>query len=163
MPDELDAVLRLVAEGRLTPEEAAPIIEALTRSSHRESDRFDWPHPSHSAFERDLEATIHGSVDRATRRAARAVRRAEAAETSASGELGGRRARQLRIRITERGRQVVNLRIPIGFVDTALRFVPGLAGDQADRIRDAVRAGAVGPIIDVEDADGEGGVLISVE
>ena len=70
---------------------------------------------------------------------------------------------QLRIRVTEHGRQVVNLRIPIGFVDAALRFVPGLGGDQAARIRDAVRAGAVGPIIDVEDADGEGGVLISVE
>jgi hypothetical protein len=57
---------------------------------------------------------------------------------------------------------VVNLRIPIGFVDAALRFVPGIGGDQSDRIRDAVRAGAVGPIIDVEDPDGDG-VLISLE
>jgi hypothetical protein len=57
----------------------------------------------------------------------------------------------------------VNLRIPIGFVDTALRFVPGLGGDQAERIREAVHAGAIGPILDVEDPDGEGGVLISVE
>jgi hypothetical protein len=73
------------------------------------------------------------------------------------------RGRQLRIRVTERGRQVVNLRIPIGFVETALRFVPGLGGDQAERIRDAVSSGAVGPILDVEDPDGEGGVLISVE
>jgi hypothetical protein len=78
-------------------------------------------------------------------------------------ELAGRGGRQLRIKVTERGRQVVNLRIPIRFVETALAFVPGLGGDQAERIRDAVRAGAVGPIIDVEDADGEGGVLISVE
>lgn len=118
MPEELETILRLVTEGTLTPDEAAPIIEALTR------------------VERD--------TDRASRHA-------------------DRPARQLRIKVTERGRQVVNLRIPIGFVDTALRFVPGLGGDQAERIRDAVRAGSVGPIIDVEDADGNGSVLISVE
>jgi hypothetical protein len=56
----------------------------------------------------------------------------------------------------------VNLRIPIGFVDAALNFVPGIGGDQSERIREAVRAGAVGPILDVEDPDGDG-VLISVE
>ena len=33
MSDELATVLRLVSEGKLTPEEAAPIIEALNRSS----------------------------------------------------------------------------------------------------------------------------------
>ena len=53
--------------------------------------------------------------------------------------------------------------MPIGFVESALRFVPGLGGDQADRIREAVQAGAIGPILDVEDPDGGGGVLISVE
>ena len=37
----------------------------------------------------------------------------------------------------------MNLRIPIGFVETALKFVPGLGGDQSQRIRDAVRSGAV--------------------
>ena len=80
-----------------------------------------------------------------------------------SAGMPSRGGRQLRIRVTERGRQVVNLRIPIGFVETALKFVPGLGGDQAQRIRDAVQAGAIGPILDVEDPDGEGGVLISVE
>ncbi len=33
MSEELATVLRLVSEGKLTPEEAAPIIEALSRSS----------------------------------------------------------------------------------------------------------------------------------
>ena len=78
---------------------------------------------------------------------------------AATGRGGGR---QLRIRVTEHGRQAVNLRIPIGFVDAALKFVPGIGGDQSDRIREAVRAGAIGPILDVEDPDGDG-VLISVE
>ena len=56
----------------------------------------------------------------------------------------------------------MNLRIPIGFVDTALSFVPGIGGDQSERIRQAVSSGVIGPIIDVEDPDGDG-VLISVE
>ena len=125
MSDELETVLRLVADGTLTPAQAAPIIEALTRA------------------ERAPDADgLHGP-------------RTE--EPMADG-----RGRQLRIRVTERGRQVVNLRIPIGFIDAALKFVPGIGGDQGERIRDAVRAGAVGPIVDVEDPDG-GGVLISLE
>ena len=70
--------------------------------------------------------------------------------------------RQLRIQVKEGGRQRVNLRIPIGFVDAAIGFVPGLGGDQAERIRDAVKSGELGPIIDVEDPDGDS-VQISVE
>jgi hypothetical protein len=175
MAEELEAVLRLVAEGRLTPEEAAPIIEALTRAERASArhgpdvadDTDDWDDDIDAGLEHSAESLdrlgerinrrVHRRVERAQRRAARATERAARA-----GHRAGR-GRQLRIRVTERGRQVVNLRIPIGFVDTALRFVPGLGGDQAERIREAVHAGAFGPILDVEDPDGEGGVLISVE
>jgi len=174
MAEELEAVLRLVAEGRLTPEEAAPIIDALTRAERASADAgvdtddaddwgddFDPGIDDHVAgldrLGERINRRVHQRVERAQRRAARAAERAARA-----GRRSGH-GRQLRIRVTERGRQVVNLRIPIGFVGTALRFVPGLGGDQAERIRDAVNAGAVGPILDVEDPDGEGGVLISVE
>ena len=156
MPEELETILRLVAEGKLSPEEAAPIIDALTRAE-REQQR--WPRPDR----------VGRRIERASRRLARAHERIEnvfrhtdEALDAGTSDLEGGRGRQLRIRVTERGRQVVNLRIPIGFVDAALGFVPGLGGDQSDRIRDAVRSGAVGPIIDVEDPDGDG-VLISVE
>jgi len=124
MSEELETILRLVADSRLSPEEAAPVIEALARSERG------------------------GQVDQPRRKA-----------PVAGGRSGGR---QLRIRVTERGRQVVNLRIPIGFVEAALQFVPGLAGDQSQRIRDAVRAGATGPILDIEEPDCSG-VLISVD
>jgi hypothetical protein len=151
VPEELETILRLVAEGTLSPEEAAPIIDALTRAERM-------PPPP------DTIDRVTRYADRASRHAERVQRHMLRAERRLDEAMHGASVGpQLRIRVTEHGRQVVNLRIPIGFVDAALRFVPGLGGDQAARIRDAVRAGAIGPIIDVEDADGEGGVLISVE
>jgi hypothetical protein len=147
MPDELDAILRLVADGTLTPAQAAPIIEALT-SAARET--LGLPDDS-----------VEGRVERARRRAERARERAERV-LSRQEAVSARRSRQLRIRVTEHGRQVVNLRIPIGFIDAALQAVPGIGGEQRERIRAAVDAGTLGPIIDVEDPDGDG-VLISVE
>ena len=149
MPEELETVLRLVANGTLTPEQAAPIIDALTRA-----ERIPASDGLHDRIER--------SVARAQRRVERVQDRFERAQAGADEPEAGSRGRQLRIRVTEHGRQVVNLRIPIGFVDTALKFVPGIGGDQSERIRDAVRAGAIGPIVDVEDPDGSG-VLISLE
>jgi len=192
MPEELETILRLVAEGHLTPDEAAPIIEAVTRAERSPADEpfaddfgedvdTDFGDDMAEAFtegfgpgRRDLarlerlgkriDRRVNRRIERAHARAdsarARAEERIRAAEQVAASLGGGRR---LRIKITERGRQVVNLRIPIGFVETALKFVPGLGGDQSQRIRDAVRSGAVGPILDVEDPDGQGGVLISVE
>jgi len=147
MPEELETILRLVADGTLTPEQAAPIIAALTRTEKA---------PDADGIHDRIERT----VARAQRRAERVHERFE--EAHARAQEPGSAGRQLRIRVTEHGRQVVNLRIPIGFVDAALKFVPGIGGDQSERIRDAVRAGAVGPILDVEDPDGDG-VLISLE
>ena len=130
MPDELQVVLRMVAEGHLSPEEAAPVIEALTRR------------------EKPAPALGEGVAEDAG---------AAAVEPGASA--GGR---QIRIRVSERGRQVVNLRIPLAFADMALRMVPGLGQEQTQRIRAAVGSGARGAILDVEDEDGDS-VLISVE
>jgi hypothetical protein len=151
MSDELETILRLVSEGKLTPDEAAPIIDALTRAeqSAPRADRI-----ADRASRRASRLDRH--MDRAQRRMNRAFARVQATVD----DIGG--GRHLRIQVKERGRQQVNLRIPIGFVDSALGFVPGLGGDQADRIRQAVRSGETGPIIDVEDDEG-GGVLISVE
>ena len=146
MPDELETILRLVAEGKLSTEEAEPIIEALTRATGVA----------------DHSRRHAGRAQRHADRFAGRIDRAFAHAEDRIDQALGRQGMHLRIRVTERGRQVVNLNIPIGLVEKALHFVPGLGGDQRERVRDAVRAGAIGPIIDVEDEDG-GGVLITVE
>ena len=135
MPDELAIVLRLVAEGRLSPDDAAPLIEALNRPS-------------------DRGATL--SPGRAPNRAEPGWPPLPPPPPSVN------EPRQLRIRVSERGRQVVNLRIPLTFADTALRMVPGLSTEQGDRIRAAIAGKTMGPILDVEDEDGDG-VVISME
>lgn len=129
MSGELEALLKLVAEGRLTPEEAAPLVAAL-------SERVD-------------EATAGATETKLT-------------PAPMSGEVLGASPRQLRIRVEERGRTVVNLRVPLSVAETALHMVPGLGGEQAARVRAALEGGTIGPIIDVEDPDGDA-VMISLE
>ena len=126
MSGELETVLRLVAEGRLTPEEAAPIIEAL---SQRASPGAPPPPPASPP-----PPTHHG----------------------------GDRGRRVRIRVTEAGRKVVDVRVPLAFASAAARMVPGIPESYADLIERAVSADAIGPIVDAESEDGDG-VLISVE
>jgi len=130
MSDELATILRLVAEGTLTPEEAAPIIDALRSSTAGR------PAPARPS--------------------------APPPPAAPRGVASGSSARHIRIRVNERGRQVVNLRIPIGLADAAVRMVPGISPNHGEQIRTAIASGEIGPIVDIEDEDGSG-VLISME
>jgi hypothetical protein len=168
MPDELEHLLRLVAEGRLTPDEAAPLIEAL--AAHEAEDDLDDEAPELDELSAGLRHA-RGELQRAAREARRGAResvrvaRRAAREASREARASLRdalRGRHLRIRVTERGHQVVNLRIPLAFAGSAIDMVPGLGAEYAERIRQAIDAREIGPIVDIEDPDG-GGVLISVE
>ncbi|MEP7040746.1 MAG: hypothetical protein ABI864_04135 [Chloroflexota bacterium] len=129
MGDELATVLRLVSEGRLSAEEAAPIIEALSR--HRVPPPTEPPTPP-------TPPTPPGSVP------------------------GKGRGRRVRIQVTERGRRVVDVRVPLVFAAMAARMVPGIPDSYAAMIEQAVETDMIGPIVDVtEDEDGDG-VLISI-
>jgi hypothetical protein len=137
MRDELATVLRLVAEGTLSPEEAAPIIEALSASP--------------AATPR---AGGAAAADRTT--SARDADGGAADTADSSARL------HLRFSISERGRQVINLRIPTRYADAAMGILPGIAANRMGQIRSAIAAGARGPILDVEDEDGSR-VLITIE
>lgn len=122
MPEEaLERVLRLVSEGKLTAEEAGPILDAL-------------------------DSGPIGS-------------RRQTGPTPPGGDDAP--ARALRVEVRDRGRPVVNLRIPISLGRAAIQRVPGISEVTSDRIREAIAAGIKGPIIDVDD-DGDG-VRISIE
>ncbi len=128
MPDDaLESVLRLVAEGRLTAEEAGPILDALEARTN----------PT-AAGDRDQSGDNEGD--------------------------GPRRGpgRAIRLEVTEKGRKVVNLRIPLSLGRAALDRVPGLSEATTDRIREAIEAGITGPIVHVDEGSGDG-VRIVIE
>ena len=111
---DVEKILRLVAEGALTAEEADEIL-AATRDS-----------------------TADAPTDKAER------------------------ARHLRIEVSDAGKRVVNLRVPLNIANWASGFLPGLSDQDADRIRGAIASGVRGTILDIDDDDGSR-VLITSE
>lgn len=126
MRDELATILRLVAEGKLSAEEAAPIIEALSA-----------PAP---AGRPASESQAHATEDHAA----------------------PPRGRRMRIQVSERGRPVVDLRVPLAFASAAARMVPGIPDNFGSIIEQAVETDTAGIIVDTEDESGDG-VLITLE
>ena len=127
MPDDaLEAVLRLVADGRLSAEEAGPILDALEARG-----------PAHDPADPD---PVRGS---------------------AAPPAGGP-GRALRVEVTEAGRKVVNLRVPLALGRAALQRIPGLSDATSERVREAIESGLTGPIVAVDDHDGDG-VRILIE
>jgi hypothetical protein len=69
--------------------------------------------------------------------------------------------RHLRVEVTDHGRSVVNLRVPVNIAGWASSFLPGLSDQDAERIRGAIDSGSRGTILDIGDEDGR--VLIVSE
>jgi hypothetical protein len=120
MPD-VAKILNLVAEGKLSAQEADEILAALN---------------AHQAGASPNDAPAAGTTAQKTT--------------------------HLRIEVTDGGRQVVNLRVPINIAGWASSFLPGLSDQDSDRIRGAVESGTRGTILDVTDDDGSR-VLITSE
>ena len=126
MPDDaLESVLRLVAAGRLSAEEAGPILDALQARPDRSSED---PRP------------------------------ADAAATSPGGGPG----LAIRVEVTDDGRRIVNLRVPLALGRAAIDRIPGLSASMGDRILEAIESGMRGPVLVVED-DPDSSVRIVVE
>jgi hypothetical protein len=139
MPDAIEMVLQLVAQGRITPEEASLLLSALDETVGGHG-------PGASTGRSDGWTT---SAGRATGAGAGAQDRDDSGRT-------------VKVEVTEDGEVVVNLRLPAALGDLAMRRVPGLSENEATRIREALRRGLVGDILRVID-DGGNGVRISVE
>ena len=82
---------------------------------------------------------------------------------SPQGTSGKSRGRRIRIQVSERGRKVVDVRVPLAFAAMAAKMVPGIPDSYAKLIAEAAETDTVGPIVDLaEDEDGDA-VLISIE
>jgi hypothetical protein len=123
MPDPLERVLQLVAEGRLTAAEAAPILDALGATGL----------PTDEAPADDGDSAGEPNP--------------------APSSSGG--AKSIRVEITEGGRKIINLRVPVSLGRMALDRVPGLSGNNADLVRQALADGRTGPILVIDD-EGDG-------
>lgn len=119
MADALERVLQLVAEGRLTADEAAPLLDALESKGPGDHGQPVGTMPGEP-----------GSPD---------------APASA-----------VRIEVSDGGRKVINLRVPLALGRSAISGVPGLSEATSERIKQAIEAGIKGPILDVDDEDGSG-------
>jgi hypothetical protein len=122
---DVQKILRLVAEGRLTAEEADEILHALDSA----------PPGAQPADEPPAQA--------------------EEPASSAGAP------RHLRIEVTENGRRVVNLRVPINIAGWASSLLPGLSDQDANRIRGAIASGVRGAIVDIDDENGDRVLIIS--
>jgi hypothetical protein len=129
----LRRVLHLVAEGRLSADEAAPILDALSAAAAAVPKPPRAPEPP-----------------------------APPEPPDSIGGVSGARPRFARIQVIENGRRAVDLRVPVGLGRFALSKVPGLSREQIDEVQDALASGSHGPILDVQDPDGDG-VRISLE
>ncbi len=137
MSGELEALLKLVSEGRLSAEEAAPIVAALEA-------RADTGGASASA------GRGGGAGESRPRDEAR---RAGAAQEALAG-------RRIRIFVAENGRPVINLQIPLAAAGFAIDQVPGLSPDHRSRIVEAIQTGMTGPILEVSDHGDEVRIVI---
>jgi hypothetical protein len=143
MSGELEALLRLVSEGKLTAEEAAPIVAALEDRSGQDAG---------SAAEARGGSPSAGHGGEGSRGRDEARRGATAQEAMAG--------RRIRIFVAENGRPVINLQIPLAAAGFAIDQVPGLSPDHRSRIVEAIQTGMTGPILEVSDHGDEVRIVI---
>ena len=146
MTDELESILARVASGALSPEDAEPLVAAASRPVGPPA----WSEAPTATTPVADPGGEWGWEEPA----------AEAPAAEGAGADGPTRA--VRIRVTDGGRQVVNLRIPMSLASLAGSVIPGLAEPQVARIKQALRNGERGTIVEVRDADGSG-VVIATE
>jgi hypothetical protein len=143
MSGELEALLRLVSEGKLTAEEAAPIVAALEGRSGQDAGSVVDPRGGSPSAGRGAEGT----------RTRDETRRGPSAQEAMAG-------RRIRIFVAENGRPVINLQIPLAAAGFAIDQVPGLSPDHRSRIVEAIQTGMTGPILEVSDHGDEVRIVI---
>ncbi len=100
---------------------------------------------------------------------ARLLEAIEAAGSKEQARSSGGQSRWFRVRVTDMrtGKSKVNVNIPMSLVNVGMRlgakFAPEVSGVQMEEIMNAVKEGASGKIVDVEDEEDGEHVEIYVE
>ncbi|NLG96588.1 MAG: DUF2089 domain-containing protein [Chloroflexi bacterium] len=135
--EERMKILQMVAEGKITPEDAAQLLEAINAAQQPGGPR---------------------AGARAGYKAEYGPRPGEPADPTRLGH----KPRWLRVRVTdtESGRPRVNVRLPISMVSVGLkmgsRFAPQVEGLDPEQLMSIIESGEMGQIVDVYDEeDGE--------
>ena len=139
--DERKRILRLVAEGQVSPEEAADLLEALQPDQRSSGPpQTDPPRSPHEVF----------------------------GELMREASRPKKRSRNVVIQIREGGENRVNLRIPINLTKAAGKFLPRQAQQYLGKydinlqeFLDGIGEADSGAVLEVK--DGENKVLIAVE
>ena len=139
MADAVEDVLRLVAEGRLTPAEAAPILDAI------------------AAGDRAARGPAGGGPATADPRGSAA----NAGPSRPTDRAGSGAPARIRVQVRDNGRVVVDLQVP-GVLAGLASSLPGIPTGYADRVREALRTGLRGPIVDIRDED-DSGLTITID
>lgn len=138
--EERMKILQMVADGKLTPEDAAQLLEAINTAT----------------------AASAAASDRPRRGGAGQAPVGIGAENFGPDPNMpglGRRPRWLRVRVTDTdtGRPRVNVRLPISMVNVGLKmgskFAPQVEGLDADQLMKIIESGEMGQIVDVFDED----------
>lgn len=150
MDDAVQRVLRLVSEGRLTADEAGPILDALAAPRR---DKPADPAAMGAGFGAGFgEGFADGFADSSGSGSGSGPATGSAFRPAATAGA----PRFARIEVRDGGKRVVDLRIPISLGRFALGRVPGLSAQHIADVEDAVASGDRGPILDVDDGDGSG-------
>lgn len=130
--EERIKILTMVQEGKITPEDAAQLLEALSAGPSPQSAPRRGPYTPAAPTTPDMPG------------------------------MGGRKPRWLRVRVTDTdsGRPRVNVRLPVSMVSVGLKmgskFAPQVEGLDADQLMQVIESGEIGQIVDVYDEeDGE--------
>lgn len=134
--EERMKILTMVQEGKITPEDAAQLLEAINAGSSARPTG-----PAHPSRPGGFPGSVPGPE---------------------MPGIPGRKPRWLRVRVTDTntGRPRVNVRLPVSMVNMGLKmgskFAPQIEGLDANQLMQIIESGEVGQIVDVfDEEDGE--------
>ncbi|MFN8466871.1 MAG: hypothetical protein U0X20_15060 [Caldilineaceae bacterium] len=145
--EERMMILRMVEEGKITPEEGARLLSAMGEREAAAEPVGAAESAGAAAGASDSYGSTQGWSGTAYGSPAYG---SDFGQVNTAGNLGGR---VFHVRVTNgvTGKPKVDVNIPLSLVDFGLRFIPPNSKVDAQKIREAIASGTRGRIVDVMD------------